>query len=241
MNICALKCKIAELDVLIRVLNPDCRVISQSRSYLYDFSGSPQIEIGFDSDFLENRHREFPSVPVCEHEYIWTGYDFGKKLLLYDGFLLHASAVAYKGRAYLFSAPCGTGKSTHASIWQRVYGSEAVIINDDKPALRLIGEKVYVYGTPWSGKTDKNKNVKVPLGGVCFIERCRENHIETADKKSAVNMIMSQTLRIPYPKTMEALLNVLGRALPHIPVFTMGCNMEDDAAVCAYEYMSKFA
>ncbi len=240
MNRYDLKCKIAGLNVLINVLNSDCRVIPQSRSYLCDFQGSPQIKIGFDSAFLEDRHREIPSVPLCEHEYIWTGYDFGKKLLLHDGYLLHASAVAYRGRAYLFSAPCGTGKSTHASIWQRVYGDEAVIINDDKPALRLIDGKVYVYGTPWSGKTDKNKNVQVPLGGVCFIERCAENHIETTDIKSAVHLIMSQTLRIPYPKSMEALLEVLDKAIPHIPVFTMGCNMEDSAAICAYEYMSKF-
>ncbi len=233
-----LNCKIAELNTEINILSDKNRLISQSEGYLCEFQ-EPQIKIGFNMPFLQNRIAELPSLTLSECEYIWTGYDFARQLLAYDGFVLHASAVSYKNKAYLFSAPCGTGKSTHTTIWQRVFGADAVIINDDKPALRLIDGKLLVFGTPWSGKTDLNNNISSPLGGICFISRSDKNHIEKADKRSAVYLLLSQTMRHPKKEFMEQLLDFFDKILDNIPVFKMGCNMEDSAAITAYEYMNK--
>ena len=80
--------------------------------------------------------------------YMETGHQFGLELVRHNGVRLHSSAVAWNGRAYLFSAPCGTGKSTHRQMWQQLYGEDAAIaFNDDKPALRLLEDgKWYAYG-----------------------------------------------------------------------------------------------
>ena len=86
--------------------------------------------------------------------------------------MLHASAVVVDGDAYLFSAPCGTGKSTHASLWLKyLKHKNPYILNDDKPAIRIVNDNIYVYGTPFSGKTDKNKNEKANLKGIAFLEQ----------------------------------------------------------------------
>ena len=45
-----------------------------------------------------------------------------KKLPLYGVFLFHSAAIAYDQRAYLFSAPSGTGKSTHIGLWRECFG-----------------------------------------------------------------------------------------------------------------------
>lgn len=234
-----LKCRIAGLNVSVTCVVPENRLILQSKDYLSDFPSSPDIKIGFDMDFLKKRIKENPALSLSECEYIWTGFDFARKLLKYGGFVLHASAVAYQGKAYLFSAPSGTGKSTHTSIWQRVFGGEVSVINDDKPALRLIDGKMYVFGTPWSGKADINTNICVPLGGICFISRASCNQIERVDSKNAVYLLLSQTLRHPNPDFMESLLDFIDKNLNNIPVFKMGCNMEDEAAHVAYDCMSK--
>ena len=88
--------------------------------------------------------------------YMESGFQFYRNLLFHDGLMLHASAVAYEGYAYLFSGPCGMGKSTHARLWQQVFGEKAVIFNDDKPALRCVDGKWFAYGTPWCGKDGIN-------------------------------------------------------------------------------------
>lgn len=234
-----MKCRIAGLKVLINILERENRLIAQTAQYREDFSGNPDIVIGFPYSFLERRVEENPSVPLSEMEYVWTGYEFCRRLLEFGGFVLHASAVAYKGKAYLFSAPSGTGKSTHTSLWEKCFGEEAFIINDDKPAIILENEKIVVCGTPWSGKTDKNKNVSVPLGGICFIERGKENSIEKVNLSSAAAMILGQTLRYPSVEFMSALLDFLNKNLRNIPVFKMKCNISLEAAKMSYEFINK--
>ena len=98
-----------------------------------------------------------------------------------DTFLFHCSAVAVDGKAYLFTAPSGTGKSTHTRLWREVFGDRAVMINDDKPLLHVASEsaqtgkdgtsaqpQVLVYGTPRLAKTALQPNRKssstAPLG-----------------------------------------------------------------------------
>lgn len=233
------KAIIAELKTEISVSCPDCRIIKQAEKYRADFSEDPDIKIGFPIDFLEKRQKENPTLPLSECEYIWTGYEFCRRLVSFDGFVLHASAVSYKGRAYLFSAPSGMGKSTHTSIWQRVFGSDAVIINDDKPAIRKIGDTIYACGTPWSGKSDINENIKVPLAGICFLSRGSVNKIEKIGGNLALYMILNQTMRLPFPEFMDSLLSLTDTVMSRIPVYRMECNTDDEAARVAFEFMSK--
>lgn len=175
---------------------------------------------------------------VDSAENMLTADMFYTKLLEHSGFMLHSSAVAVDGKAYLFSAPSGTGKSTHTSLWKRVFGERAVIINDDKPALRVIDGKVYAYGTPWSGKSDLNVNISVPVAGICVLERSAENYIHPLDEGEAVFSILNQTIRPRSEELMSVLLEHLDKVLGGVKVWKMGCNISDDAAIMAYEAMS---
>ncbi len=212
---------------------------TQAKSYLADFEGTPEIVVGLDDKYIGSRHAQHPHLSVFECEYMWTGEQFCTKLLNFNGFMLHASAVVYEGRAYLFSAPSGTGKSTHTGIWRKAFGEEnTYILNDDKPVIRVVNDEIIVYGTPWSGKTDQNRNIGVPLQGICFLERAKENWIEAVSPKEATFKILNQTIRPESPEYMSALLGVLDKLLTKTTVFRMGCNMELEAAKVAYHGMN---
>ena len=80
--------------------------------------------------------------------------------------LFHAAAVSHEGRGYMFLGPSGTGKSTHASLWQR-YIAGTALVNDDNPVVRIDEDgTATVYGSPWSGKTPCYRNVSYPLSGI---------------------------------------------------------------------------
>ncbi|MBR3644042.1 MAG: hypothetical protein IKN57_11095, partial [Parasporobacterium sp.] len=80
----------------------------------------------------------------------------------YDTFLFHGSAIAVDNKAYVFAAPSGTGKSTHARLWRELLGDRAVMVNDDKPLIRVTEEESIIFGTPWNGKHHLSRNIAVP-------------------------------------------------------------------------------
>ena len=70
------------------------------------------------------------------------------KMPLYGAFLMHAAVVEVDGIAYVFTAPSGTGKSTHVQLWLDHFGPRARVLNGDKPLFRFEGNTLYACGTP---------------------------------------------------------------------------------------------
>ena len=174
---------------------------------------------------------------VCE--YMATGGFFYLNLLNFDGMMIHASAVMMDGGAYLFTAPCGTGKSTHTQLWRKRFGDRAQILNDDKPALRLEDGRWYAYGTPWSGKTDQNVPARVPLVGICYLHRGEQNTIAPMVSREAVFSLMEQTVRSKRPERAGKMLELLDKLVSSVPVWKMNCNMDPQAAEVSYTAMSQ--
>ncbi len=174
--------------------------------------------------------------------YLESGWQFYAKLIEFGGLMLHASAVELDGRAYLFSGPSGMGKSTHTRLWQQIFGAEAQVFNDDKPALRREDGRWYAYGTPWCGKDGINQNKRVPLAGICFLKRGQENVIRCLGEKDVIGHVLYQTLhQFRTAERLEPLLDSLGRLVREIPVFELENLPEEAAARLSYETMSRAA
>lgn len=215
------------------------RLVKQAAAYKTDEALKPNITIYLSDKYISDKQAENPNLTLEQCEYIWTGALFYDALLNFDGFMLHASAVIMDGKAYLFSAPSGTGKSTHTSLWLKHFGDRAQILNDDKPAIRITDNGIRVYGTPWSGKTDLNINTDAELAGICFLERDTSNHIEEIPKSEAIVRVLNQTMRPTQEKEMGLLLDALDVVISKTPIYKMGCTISEEAAVMAYEAMSR--
>jgi hypothetical protein len=191
---------------------------------------------------IERRWQRFreqhPDLSEEACEYVFSGAEFYKHLISFDGLMLHSSAVVADGRAYLFAAPSGTGKSTHTALWLRELGERAFILNDDKPALRWEEGAFYAYGTPWSGKNDSSVNLRVPVGGICLLQRSERNEIVRISGKKAVLGIFAQTLRPQNEKYMDKVLGLIERLIKTVPIWELKCNMEPEAAQIAHRAMS---
>lgn len=213
-------------------------MISRSEKYLSDEKSPdliiPQIPVSELERLMSN-----PGIDEASAENIFTADYFYTALLKFGGFMLHSSAVEVDGKAYLFSAPSGTGKSTHTSQWLKLFGDKARIINDDKPAIRFVDGIPHAYGTPWSGKSDLNVNIGVPVQGICVLQRSESNFIEPLDEGTAVYSILNQTIRPSKADYMDSLLTLLDKVISTVPVWRMGCNISTQAAQTAYDAMSK--
>lgn len=211
------------------------------KAYKRDTTNSVDMIIQVSDERLQKAQSQQPHLSLNEWEYILSGMDFARELLTFNGFCLHASAVAMDNRAVLFSGPCGIGKSTQASLWQQYFGSDrALIVNDDKPALRLSDDSFYVYGTPWSGKNDLSLNLQVPLQAIVFLQQAQENQVRRLSHKEAVQMLIYQSLRPSNDSAkMDKLLLLLDRLITCIPVYQMSCKPSKDAVKLIYHEINK--
>ncbi|MCR5484373.1 MAG: hypothetical protein K6F09_02145 [Clostridiales bacterium] len=212
----------------------------RSKKYLIGPSDKVNFKISIKNDDPSKPGDNNSGLSDAECEYIAVGSSFYKGLISFNGLLLHASAVAYENEAYLFSAPCGTGKSTHTSIWQKHFGKDkAVIINDDKPAIRLVNGIPYVYGTPFSGQFDISENISVKLKAITFLHRSDINTIKPMDGSKAIYSFLNQTIKPSEPELKLKAYKTLDTILNSVPVFEMGCNMDEEAAEVAYKAMKE--
>lgn len=160
------------------------------------------------------------------------------ELMIEDNILLfHGSVVAVDGEAYLFTAKSGTGKSTHTSLWRKYFGERAVMVNDDKPLIRIAEDGVIAYGTPWDGKHHLSNNIAVPLKAVCYLKRDVNNHVEPLPAKEAWPILRQQSYRPTGVEKMVKTLKMLDLMIHKVGLYTLGCNMDIEAAKVSYEGM----
>ncbi len=169
---------------------------------------------------------------VPEHYYELTAVlrtICSKILSDYNGFFLHCSCLEYEGKAVVFTAKSGTGKSTHARLWRELLGDKVTMINDDKPIVRFIDSEFIIYGTPWNGKHSLSNNIKTPIKAVYYLHQAKENKVVQSDPLSSISKILSQTIIPDSKDVMNRLLDMMEKFVTQVPVFDLYCDISENA------------
>lgn len=155
------------------------------------------------------------------------------KMLNYDTMLMHGAVVAVDDKAWLFTAPSGTGKTTHINLWlDNIPGS--FVVNGDKPLIQ-VGEEIVVFGTPWAGKEGMHRNTGIRLCGIVFLERAKTNSIDKVAFSQVLPELIQQSFRPVDKKDLERTLGLISKLGKRIPLYKLKCNMDPEAARVAYE------
>ena len=178
--------------------------------------------------------------------------------------LVHGAVIEYEGRAFMFCAASGTGKSTHIKLWYKYLGADVQVINGDKPLVwvpdagegaasstaALAADPANVeafapttpiaYGTPWCGKEGWNRNASAPLAGICFLERAAagESHAEPLAPAAAIDAAMRQVYMPEDPTAAAATLELLDGLLTRVPLFRLAVDMSEDAVCASFEALT---
>lgn len=163
-------------------------------------------------------------------------YTFASSKL--DTLLVHASTVEYEGKGYLFLGKSGTGKSTHSRLWiENISGTE--LLNDDNPIIRLIDGKVYVYGSPWSGKTSCYRNRRLPIGGIVRLQQAPFNRISPLSGIKAYAALLPSCSCMKWDHDMaEAIHSTISKVIERVPVYSLECLPDKEAAILCHKKLT---
>ena len=240
----AFKIRLADKVIAVSALHG--YIADYCRGYISDDTPDFAVQITqSDIDYEREKSRREDikeGIPIrnFSDEYLETLAVYRKiaeKMIDYDTILFHGSVIAIDGIGYLFTAKSGTGKSTHTRLWRDLFGERAIMVNDDKPLIKVSESGIIVYGTPWDGKHRLSTNISVPLKSVCVLERSEENRIEKVTADSVYNMLVQQVYRPQNPQKLLKTLQLIDILSENAGLYRLGCNMNISAAELAYKAM----
>lgn len=157
-------------------------------------------------------------------------------LLPFQRMILHASAVIYQEKAYVFSAPSGGGKSTHAGLWEKYCGAE--ILNGDKVIIEVGDDGCVAYGGPVAGSSGIYKKKGAPVAAIVFLEKGNENKVRTEVKRKRYLKLYSELIKSKWDEEHNCrLLELAEIAVRTTPVFTLACKTDCEAVECVLSHL----
>ena len=231
-----------KIDILLADLKINIEHKYDYMSYLCkDYisqSDTPDIIAKADNAAILKEKELVPSAPIESCESLCIYRAIGERLPHFDRFVFHGAAIEYGGNAYLFTAPSGTGKTTHINLWKQYLGDKVDIINGDKPIIKA-GNVSTVYGTPWAGKEGYQRNTSAPLKAICILKQGKENKITKLELAEVVNHLMRQVYLPSDPSALSKTLELLGTVIENTPVYLLECDISKQAFETSFNQMAK--
>jgi hypothetical protein len=162
-------------------------------------------------------------------------FAFAQTVVLYRTILIHASVVEDGSAGFAFLGKSGTGKSTHASLWIK-YIQNIKLLNDDNPAIRIKEDNcIYIYGTPWSGKTPCYRNKKTELKALVRLMQSPANeYFPLHDYEAFINVLPSCSSMRWSKELYTALCDDVEILISKTTVARLACRPDREAAVLCY-------
>lgn len=253
-TVAGLDCRVEYNDprIPVRCRDYDVRGVAPVSSAIGPSPSAPLIRARYDAQRVTDMIRRCPgTVPfIAEWDCVYD--QISRQMLRFNRLTFHGACIAFDGRAYIFTAYHGTGKSTHIGLWRRYLGPAVRFVNGDKPIIVVdpvdnaggnqSGDSggpgdhdIRVCGTPWCGKELWQTNIEVPLAAICIIRRGTDNVIRRATAEESLDELVNRIYLTDDPVEATEAMSLLGTILEHIPVYVLSCDMSEDAVKTSFE------
>ena len=169
----------------------------------------------------------------------WMAY--GIAAVHHQTLAMHASTVSYAGKSILFLGESGTGKSTHTQLWLN-HISPTELLNDDSPFVRVMEDhSVWVFGSPWSGKTPCYQNKSTAVAAIVRLSQAPYNKIKRLKGIAALGSLLpSCPPAFAYDPTLLSYISrILDIILQQVPIYSLECLPNPEAAQLVLETLQE--
>jgi len=230
--------KIKIADVVFLVSSNYSSTRDYYRKFFYDGPADHIINVHMDEvlQLYDNAHHL--DLERCERGVLKAMLD--KTLVKYNVFPIHASAISFKDYAYVFTGLSGVGKSTHSMLWKQTFGDEVIIINDDRPYLKVSEREALAYSHPQSGIQNVYTNTFSQVKMIGKIIRDNNNYVVPMSRSSFFPFLVQQTFTMDEPSITSKIILLLKQVLQHVDLFEIHCNKNTNAAFLIQKQLSEF-
>ena len=136
--------------------------------------------------------------------------------------VLHSASFLYQGKAWLFSGPSGTGKSTHTNLWHDLL--HVPLLNGDLNVLALEGGQPMIHGLPWCGTSGICEPASHPLGGVILLKQAGEDRLENLSDDTKRLLVLQRLISPTWtPQMLSANLSLVEELADKIYITRLHC------------------
>lgn len=166
-------------------------------------------------------------------------------LMTYNRLAFHSVAFLWNQKAWLITAPSGTGKTTQYQNLKKLYGNEIKIICGDNPVLHFQDDGIImVYPSPWNGKENYSGTESAPLAGIILLIQSEKNRIERLLPCDAVVPIFREINTYSRtPELVRQMFRLEEKMITTVPIwkFENTGNLESSKCLmkCLAEYEKK--
>ncbi len=151
-----------------------------------------------------------------------------------DAVVLHGSMIKKNDKMVIFTAPCGTGKSTQADLWKKY--ADAEIVNGDKSLVMLKNGKIMAGGSVFSGSSTICKNLSAPLTAIVCLGQAKENILRKMTKVEAFVTLLQGNYRSAMGEiASQKSIDVIEQICNNILVYKLDCLPDKSAVECLKE------
>lgn len=234
--------KLADMHIQIESKYPELETVC--KDYIVE-GVTPDVCVSWNEDEIqaEKQHETTSNSSPAYLETLTALRKISELLPNYKRLLIHGAAITLDDTAYLFTAPSGTGKSTHIRLWRKHFGDRVDIVNGDKPFVSLDCDESgnvqpRIYGTPWAGKERWQKNRNARLGAICFLCRGKENRIRKLAPSECLTMLFNQVYLPKDANAAQLTLALIDQLIQNVPLYFLECDISEDAVKCSFEGMT---
>lgn len=185
----------------------------------YKVSQNPQCSVAVTENMWD---------AIMDRRYMWPVCALPYLLAMKRTIMVHASYIEFGGEGIIFSAPCGTGKSTQAALWEKHRGAE--IINGDKCAISADADGVTVHGVPFAGTSGICKNKSLPLKAIVVLRQAPQNSVKRLGGAYAVRALTENVYHDMATAAESAvLMSIIMDITEETPIYELACTPDEGA------------
>lgn len=167
---------------------------------------------------------------------VFNASGFERILYQFRKFLFHCSYVDAQGKAILFSAPSGGGKTTQGLLWEKY--ADATMINGDRAVLEIDDQNVICHGLPIAGSSGVFINRSLPLKAIFVLKKSAHNRVQQLTGLDAFQAVFSElTINMWNPAFVSDAMDFVNELISIVPIYQLECTISQDAVEAAREVM----